>query len=170
MKTFRKKICLLGHYSVGKTSLTRRFVEDCFDENYLSTIGIHISKRNVTYKDDINIELLVWDLAGGERFVDVGPYYLRGAAGAIVVCDLTNAQSSWEMPYHASQLREVSPNAQFVFVGNKADITNKIVVSIEDIQKLGSDFGGQALLTSAKNGTNVSEAFLMLIAQIYNQG
>ncbi len=168
MKTFRKKICLLGHYSVGKTSLTRRFVEDRFDENYLSTIGIHISKQSLVLKDkDMEVELLIWDLAGGERFADVGPYYLRGAVGALVVCDLTDARSSWEMPYHASQLREVNKDAHFVFVGNKSDLTDQIVVSLDDIRRLSADFGGQALLASAKDGSNVSEAFAMLVAQMY---
>lgn len=168
MKTYQKKICLLGHFAVGKTSLTRRFVEGRFDEKYLSTIGIHISKKTIVY-NDVRFELLIWDLAGGERFMDVGPYYLRGAVGAVVVCDVTDARSSWEMPYHASQLREVNENAHFVFAGNKSDLVDEQVVSLDDLRGLSADYGGQALLTSAKDGTNVSEAFELLVAQLYRQ-
>ncbi len=67
MTAIQRKVCLLGDYSVGKTSLVRRFVEGQFDDKYLSTIGVRISRRTMV-RADKEINLLIWDLAGAQEF------------------------------------------------------------------------------------------------------
>ena len=90
MAIIQKKICLLGEFAVGKTSLIRRYVEDKFSDKYLSSIGVKVSRKNVELGDD-TVKLLIWDLAGGEDYTQSS--YLMGAAGALLVCDVTRADT-----------------------------------------------------------------------------
>ena len=93
MSAVQKKVCLLGDFAVGKTSLIRRYVEDRFDDKYLSTIGVKIS-RKIVQRPDYALTLLIWDLAGGDDINQLSRRYLLGAVGAILVCDLTRAIST----------------------------------------------------------------------------
>lgn len=161
MKVIQKKICLLGEFSVGKTSLIRRFVEERFDETYLSTIGVHMSRKRLDH-DGLLLDLFIWDLAGGENFKVVGPNYLRGAAGAIIVCDLTRKDTLAALPYYAGQIRSLNPQAGLVFVANKADLIKERVVAHDELQEAIASFSDSYLLTSAKTGQHVDLAFATL--------
>ena len=91
-KTISKKICLLGDFAVGKTSLVQRFVYALFDDKYISTIGVKVSRKTVVLpREDevVELTLMLWDLAGSEEFGRVRASYLRGAVGAVLVCDVT---------------------------------------------------------------------------------
>src|SRR5262249_40683115 len=94
--TYSKKICLLGEFAVGKTSLVRRFVYNLFDDRYISTIGVRVSRKTVAVPVETQVAeltMMVWDLAGSEEFNRVSMSYLRGAAGAVLVYDLTRAHT-----------------------------------------------------------------------------
>src|SRR5690349_3217080 len=84
----QKKICLLGTYAVGKSSLTERFVKSIFSHRYHTTVGVHIQKKTVDV-DGEPIDLIVWDLAGEDEFVSLRTAYLRGAGGYVLVADGT---------------------------------------------------------------------------------
>lgn len=88
MKVVQKKVCLLGDFAVGKTSLVRRFVEGHFEDKYLSTIGVKVARKSLD-RDETKLNLLIWDLVGGNEFSRSETGYLLGTAGALVVCDLT---------------------------------------------------------------------------------
>jgi small GTP-binding protein len=165
MKVIQKKICLLGEFSVGKTSLIRRFVEERFDETYLSTIGVHMSRKRLDRKEHF-LDFFIWDLAGGENFQVVGPNYLRGAAGAIIVCDLTRKETLAALSYYAGQIRSLNPEAALVFAANKADLVLERVVAHDELQEAISSYGNSYLLTSAKTGQNVDLAFATLADQM----
>lgn len=165
MKVVKKKICLLGEFSVGKTSLIRRFVETRFDEGYLSTIGVHMSRKRLERNDHF-LDFFIWDLAGGENFNVVGPNYLRGAAGAIIVCDLTRKETLLALPHYAGQIRSLNPNAALVFAANKADLVLERVVAHDELQEAITSFSNSYVLTSAKTGQNVDLAFATLADQI----
>ena len=101
MSEITQKICLLGDFSVGKTSLIRRFVENKFSDEYLSTIGVKISRKSVDVKIETKehrVNLLVWDLEGKTKFKAITPSYLKGASGAIVVGDLTRSDTIYHLP------------------------------------------------------------------------
>lgn len=171
MRIKRYKVCLLGHFRVGKTSLVYRYVENRFDENYKSNIGVNILSKSVPYEphdaeEPYNVELFIWDLAGGEQFSLVGPKYLHGASGALVVCDLTHRASFSAMRVHAEELRTSSPNAKMIFVGNKMDLVDQLVVTPDEVATLCKEFDGQSVLTSAKTDSNVELAFSMLVSAI----
>lgn len=161
MALIQKKICLLGGFSVGKTSLIRQFVEGQFSDKYLSTIGVKISRKRLERTDHM-LDLIVWDLAGGDDFTKQSSSYLRGTTGAIIVCDLTRADTLSYLYTYVEQLRAINPNANIVFAGNKVDLTAERVITDEELETAVSELNAPYLLTSAKTGQNVEEAFSLL--------
>ncbi|MBL8045158.1 MAG: GTP-binding protein [Anaerolineales bacterium] len=162
--TLQKKICLLGDFAVGKTSLVRRFVDGRFDDRYLSTIGVKISRRTLTRAYG-TLNLLVWDLAGGENY-EPSSSYLAGVVGALVVCDLTRRVTLAALQRYTSQLRAANPKTVCVYLGNKADLPERQIPE-KDLHTLCANFlGGPYLLTSARTGENVEAAFTLLAEHI----
>ena len=161
----QKKICLLGDFAVGKTSLVRRFVEGRFDDKYLSTIGVKISRKVVSHGAN-TVNLLLWDLAGGDDFSKAGASYLRGAAGALIVCDLTRRETLDALSYYSQQLRALRVDAALVLLGNKVDLTADHTVTEADMQAIATTINAPYLLTSAKTGQCVEEAFQLLTAKL----
>jgi len=88
----QKKICMLGSFAVGKTSLIRRFVESIYSEAYHTTVGVKIDKRVVRYNDS-DVTLVLWDLYGEDEFQKMRWSYLRGAAGYLLVADGTRCNT-----------------------------------------------------------------------------
>ena len=86
----KKKICMVGQFGVGKTSLVRRFVDSIFDERYLTTLGVKIDRKDVTL-DDKSLTLMLWDLAGEDELAQLNMSHLRGASGYILVADGSRA-------------------------------------------------------------------------------
>lgn len=164
-KVIQAKICLLGDFSVGKTSLVRQFVEGWFDDRYLSTIGVKVS-RKVLQRLACELHLLLWDLAGGERFTRYEANYLRGALGGFIVCDLTRQETLEYLPHYAGQLLVLNPNAVTVFLGNKLDLAQQREITEEELSQASAILGSEYLLTSAKTGQGVEEAFQTLAGKI----
>src|ERR1043165_1179544 len=88
----QKKICMLGAFAVGKTSLVTRYVKSIFSENYLTTVGVKIDKKTVTV-DSTEVNLILWDLAGEDEFVQLQTSYLKGSSGYILVSDGTRSDT-----------------------------------------------------------------------------
>ncbi|MFH0816287.1 MAG: Rab family GTPase [Methanobacteriota archaeon] len=154
MAEYVRKVVLLGDPMVGKTSLVQRFVKDMFDERYLSTIGAKPSKKVVKCGGH-TVSLMIWDLAGHSYGLRSGFY--AGAKGALLVCDITrrdtlNSLNSW----YSALAKEVGDVPAIALV-NKSDM---------DEREFGLDEAGvqgfPTLLTSAKTGANVNEAFTQL--------
>ncbi|MCP4423187.1 MAG: GTP-binding protein [Chloroflexi bacterium] len=164
-RVIQKKACLLGDFAVGKTSLIRRFVEGRFDDRYLSTIGVKISRRAVDFAD-YTLNLLIWDLAGGDDFSQAGGSYLRGSVAALIVCDLTRHETLGSFQYYADQLRALNPETVLVFAGNKVDLTDERSINEDELRALSQTLNGRYLDTSAKNGYQVKDAFQLLAEQI----
>lgn len=168
MSVVQKKICLLGEFAVGKTSLVRRFVEGRFDDKYLSTIGVKIS-RKLMARPRGELLLLIWDLAGGDEF-SVQSSYLRGAAGALVVCDLTRSSTLAAFERYTAQLWEHNPGAPVVFIANKVDLVAERALSDADLLAASERLGGPCLRTSAKTGEQVEAAFAALAERLEARG
>ena len=164
MSVIQKKICLLGDFAVGKTSLVRRFVDDRFDDKYLSTIGVKISRKTLS-RSYGTLNLLVWDLAGGDNF-DSGSSYLRGTSGAVIVCDLTRHETLAAFERYAAQVRAVNPQSPLVFVGNKVDLIEARAISETELQTVCAALNGNLLLASAKTGEQVEATFLAIAEQL----
>ncbi len=166
MKTVQKKICLLGDFAVGKTSLVRRFVESRFDDKYLSTIGVKISRRSLQRAYG-TLNLLIWDLAGSEEFKE--STYLQGSAGALIVCDLTRRSTLETLKNYASYLYQFSLGAPLVFIGNKMDLSDQYAIKEYELKEIAATFDSPYLLTSAKTGDQVENAFNLLAEKLENR-
>lgn len=158
----QKKVCILGDFAVGKTSLVRRYVEGRFDEKYLSTIGVQISRRIVDLGDDDKVSLVIWDVAGSEEFNGKQASYLQGAAGALLVCDLTRKTTLASLRKYVAAMRAVAPQAKFVLLANKNDLVEQFELTQEEVALLASELECPWFLTSAKTGEHVEQAFLTL--------
>ncbi len=158
----KKKVCLLGDFSVGKTSLVRRFVEGRFDERYLSTIGVKVDQKVLnleTPRGDVTLTLLLWDLAGGPSPRPVVPGYYRGAAGAVIACDLTRADTLASVPRYAQDFLASNPAANLVLVANKLDLIDERRLTDEVLVAAASECRAPLFLTSAKSGEQVQSMF-----------
>ncbi len=163
----KKKICLLGLFSVGKTSLVRRFVYDVFDDLYLSTLGVKVMQKHMpaTEKEDGTLkqyQFMIWDIEGQEKFNDYLENYFQGSAGAVLVADLTR-KDSWDvLPKLMGQFAKINPEARFVLAANKADLLGERHRHFSEIAAFAKEFRIPHFLTSAKTGLNVEQVFLEL--------
>lgn len=168
MMKYSKKICLVGEFSVGKTSLVRRFVTGRFDDSYLSTIGAKVSRKTVETERS-TFDFYIWDLAGGKDFEHVMESYYSGAAGALIVCDLTRHETLSALTRFAELLRAQNPAIELVFVGNKVDLEADQQIDEASMRDAAERFLAPYILTSAKNGDNVLAAFQQLAVQLEGQ-
>ena len=167
----QKKICMLGDFSTGKTSLVKRYIYDIFDDRYLSSIGVKISRKEVIVSPDLTTRLFIWDMAGGEKFSNTAITNLQGSAGALLVGDLTRTDTISHLYYHYQLLQEYSPGAAAVLIGNKSDLVSSNADCLNIIKKKAEEIQVSLSITSAKNGKGVEEAFYLLVkAIIENNG
>jgi small GTP-binding protein len=171
MKSISKKVCLLGDFAVGKTSLVRRFVYDLFDDKYISTIGVKVSRKTVVIpgKDEmVELAMMLWDLAGSEEFDRVRTSYVRGASGAVLVCDFTRPGTLHNLRSYADDLLSVSPGAQIIVAANKRDLLasepdgQASYLEPDLVEEVAHSLRAPCYLTSAKTGTEVEEMFRQL--------
>ena len=169
MRVIQKKICMVGIAEVGKTSLVRRYVYHRFQEKYLSTVGTTISRKEVQVETDtehILVKLILWDLAGSEHLSTVTKSYLRGAAGAVMVSDLTRPESLSILVHHIKELQAINKAASFALVGNKLDLTDQLRVPESDLAALSHSYRAPYFMTSAKTGENVERMFYDLALRL----
>ena len=95
MASYRKKICLIGDFAVGKTSLVKRYVDQVFSEDYTTTVGVSIVTKEVQLDRDSMVKLIIWDIAGADKLTTVSHAYLQGANGYVLVADGTRRQTGW---------------------------------------------------------------------------
>lgn len=149
-----KKIVLLGHLNVGKSSLVRRFVFNQFSDDYISTIGVNINKKVVHLQNE-SITMIIWDLEGQTTIENIPESYLIGAEGFVYVFDLNRPSTYENLEEQIELLKERFPLTPFKTVGNKRDlITSEMLGSIK--LKL-NDL--EFTVSSAKTGENVEQLF-----------
>jgi len=160
------KLVLLGESAVGKSSLVLRFVKGQFHEFQESTIGAAFLTQTVVL-DATTVKFEIWDTAGQERYHSLAPMYYRGAQAAIVVYDITNADTftrakSWVGELH----RQARPDIVIALAGNKSDLGSRRTVEYEEANAYAEEKGLLFLETSAKNANNVNEIFLAIARKL----
>ena len=162
----------IGPFAVGKTSLIQRYVYDRFDEKYLTTIGVNISQKALPPIKDphgghmIQHTFLIWDIAGLEKFDGVVKNYFRGAAGALFVADLTRPETIEHIGELYDRFCDVSPDAVVVVLGNKLDLFKEDKKTLSALKAKAAEFKTELMLTSAKTGEAVEQAFMRLSQKI----
>lgn len=160
------KLLLIGDSGVGKSCLLLRFADDTYTDSYISTIGVDFKIRTVEL-DKKTIKLQIWDTAGQERFRTITSSYYRGANGIIIVYDVTDQESFTNVKTWLQEIdRYASTNVSKLLVGNKCDLTNKKVVDYTTAKEFADQLQIPFLETSAKNATNVEQAFMTMAAEI----
>ena len=157
----QKKICLIGTSGVGKTSLIRRFVEDSFSDNYLTSVGVAIKKKSVQV-GDTEVSLTIWDLAGDDAFQPLQSTYLRGTSGYLMVADGTRSATLDHVLDLRKRYADQLANAPTILLLlNKADLDSQWEIDDARMNALAAA-GFTIIKTSAKEGTGVEEACLQL--------
>ena len=152
----KKKICLIGSFGVGKTSLVSRYAKGIFSEKYLSTVGVMISQKSVHLASG-GVRLMIWDLAGEDDFQGLRLSYLKGASGALFVADGTREETLQITQQHIERMEQFHPGIPALILLNKADLNDQWEIS--DDQSSEFDRRLEVFPTSAKTGANVVEAF-----------
>jgi hypothetical protein len=160
----QKKICLLGSFSVGKTSLISRYVNSLFSEKYLTTVGVKIDKKTLSIAGQ-DLMLMIWDIAGEDDFSSIRDSYLKGLAGYVIVMDGTRINS-----YHTGikiyeRVRSISGEIPVVFAINKADLKAEWQLETAHLKQL-DQYGYPVLETSAKLDSGVDTMFISLATQL----
>eukprot|EP01121_Diplochlamys_sp_Union-15-3_P013490 TRINITY_DN4191_c0_g1_i2.p1 TRINITY_DN4191_c0_g1~~TRINITY_DN4191_c0_g1_i2.p1 ORF type:complete len:210 (-),score=27.30 TRINITY_DN4191_c0_g1_i2:94-723(-) len=160
------KLLLIGDSGVGKSSLLLRFADNTFTDSFISTIGVDFKIRTL----DVNgatVKLQIWDTAGQERFRTITSSYYRGAHGIIVVYDITNQETFNNVQKWLQEIdRYACENVHKLLVGNKCDLVNERKVPFETAKEFADQLNLIFLETSAKNSTNVEEAFIKMAQTI----
>jgi small GTP-binding protein len=163
----QKKVCMLGSFSVGKTSLVRRFVESIFSEQYHTTIGVKVDKK-VVRAEGRDVTLVLWDIHGEDAFQKVQISYLRGMSGYLLVADGTRRQTLEDALALATRVTETVGKIPAVLVLNKSDLTAQWEIEPDREARLAAD-GWKRFRTSAKTGESVEDAFSQLTLAMLRQ-
>ncbi|MEM7696948.1 MAG: Rab family GTPase [Verrucomicrobiota bacterium] len=163
--TLQKKICMLGSFGVGKTSLVSQFVHSIFSEKYLSTIGVKIDKKVVPLARDRDVNLILWDLAGDDHFDRLKSSYLKGSSGFLLVVDGCRRETLTVAEGIVERESESLGGLPFVCVINKADLEVDWEVQPEDIARLRAK-GWEVVALSASWKDQVDDLFTRFAARI----
>ena len=155
-----KKVCMLGGFAVGKTSLVGRFVRSIFSEKYLTTVGVKIDKKTVEVPGN-SVDLVLWDIYGEDDYQRIRISYLRGASGLLLVADGTRRDTLEVARGLRLTARDQLGPVPAVLVINKADLAGSWEIGPDEVDALRSQ-GWTVLETSAKTGDGVEAAFTAL--------
>lgn len=159
------RVIVIGSAAVGKTSILNKFIRGTFDPDESETVGAFYDSYSDVYENQV-VEIQIWDTAGQEQFQDLGPMYYRGAAGAILVFDLTKRDTFTALDKWLERFRSVcGDDSVLVVVGNKSDLTDRAVL-IPEAKKWAEDHGCSYIEASAKNGQGITSIFSELIANL----
>ena len=160
----QKKICMLGGFSVGKTSLVKRYVESVFSETYLTTVGVKIDKKMVDLGERV-VNLILWDVAGEDDISTIRINYLRGCAGYVLVADGTRPSTLEVARSLRARVEADHGRLPFVLLLNKNDLREQWAVGstqVDDLQQA----GWSVRSSSARTGEGVEDAFRELAVRV----
>ncbi|PRP83212.1 ras-related protein Rab-11B-like [Planoprotostelium fungivorum] len=161
-------VVVVGDSGVGKTNVAGRFVNDQFNSDTKATICVEFTHSEVTLKDGTNVKIQIWDTAGQERFRALARGYYRGAAGALIVFDVTKLNTFDNVESWLRELRDFTEGPlTIMMVGNKCDLTQHREVSTEQAIAFSEENELMYIETSALMGDNIREAFNQLVQGIY---
>ena len=165
LKIMKPKICLVGEAAVGKTSLIRRFVLDMFEDLYIATLGAKVTKKGLLLPGldggkNIKVNLMIWDIMGEKGFRELlKEAYFYGAQGILAVCDVTRKDTLLELKNWIDSVTKVTGEIPVRFIANKIDLEDEAQFGEEDVRELSEEAGSSYLMTSARTGDGVEQAF-----------
>ena len=164
MSEFARKVCMLGDFGVGKTSLVTRYVRSTFSDKYLTTVGVKVDSRVVSLAPGTDIKLVIWDIAGKAVLDNLNQNYLRGASGLILVADGTREASLRAALNLAMQAREAIADPACVLFVNKLDLVDRWEVAPAVLAEIRRSLA--VFETSALSGDGVEAGFAELARRL----
>lgn len=161
MTRVARKVCIIGDFAVGKTSTVTRFVNNVFSDKYLTTVGVKIDTKDVQLADGRALRMVIWDIAGSERFSAAEFAYLRGAQGYLLVADGTRAETLTSALGLRAAVAERYGDLPYVLLINKSDLIDDWEIGEAELQDL-REAGTVFMCTSAMTGKCVESAFAHL--------
>ena len=161
MSSFKLKVLLTGAAAVGKTSLVQRFIKNRFQANYKLTVGVDILTKDVEFRSGEIATLSIWDIGGQQRFEFIRSTFYKGAAGALLVFDLTREQTYTETRKWLTEIRQFAgENIPFVLIGNKIHLLKMLDKATirKEARKFARNEGGIYIETSPSNIDIIEEA------------
>ncbi len=170
-RLLKAKVCLVGEGEVGKTSLIRRYALDEFDDSYLATIAAKVTKQDIAVSvpagTRVGVEMAIWDVMGHRRFrYLLDDAYFTGASGILAVVDITRKETLSALAEWIERVNKVSAGPPVVIAANKLDLKDQAAITEADIVPVATPLGAPFLMTSAKTGEGVEEAFRLLATRI----
>ncbi len=166
---FTFKVMMLGDASVGKTSLTIRYISGSFLEDLKLTIGVDFYSKT-TQHDNKRVKMQIWDFGGEIRFRYLLSQYLKGANGAFYLFDITNSVTLYHLPDWTNIIREVAGDIPIILIGTKLDLDEFRAVSNEEAQITALKYNLASFLElSAKTGENVEKAFELMTNALFKK-
>lgn len=163
------KVLCLGDGAVGKTSLIRRFAHNKFTKSYLETLGVDITDKIVTVtkaSENINLKMVIWDIAGQDRYKHYRSAFYSGTEALIIVCDVTNPTTFDNLQMWKNEIDHyLGVRLPTIFLANKCDLSDQRKVMNNEVLQVGKLLQldkNQIFETSALEGDNVKEAFYKL--------
>lgn len=160
-------MCLLGDHAVGKTSLIKRYVQDEFSDEYISTIGTKVTKKEIVLNFEepqvqVHLMFMIWDVVGQQEFRMFHKMYIRGVEGALLVADMTRRQTLDTVKKLDLMVKEQAGEVPTLILINKSDLVAQAQINPEEMKRMETYKKTPIVLTSAKTGNNVEYAFYTL--------
>ncbi|KAJ5067224.1 ras-related protein rabb1c-like [Anaeramoeba ignava] len=162
------KFVIIGDTGVGKSCILLQFTDSRFQPVHELTIGVEFGARTIDIKGDL-VKLQIWDTAGQESFRSITRSYYRGAAGTLLVYDITRRETFNHLKSWLDDAREHSENLEIILIGNKKDLEHRREVKTEEGEQFAKKYGLQFLETSAKTNDHIEEAFQITAQKIHEK-
>jgi len=162
------KISIIGDKAVGKTALIDRYANQKFEEDYIATMGVNITIKDIMF-DENYIQLMLWDIGGSERWMNVRNMFYKGSNGIILVYDVTRPSTFLNITHYLQDMEEaVQKKIPFILIGNKVDLEDLRKIPAKNAEDLMNASNAVAFFeASAKTGENVENAFQLLAEAVF---
>lgn len=169
--SYKLKVLLCGPAGVGKTSLIHRFIKSRFQTDYKLTVGVDILTKDVELANSQIATLSIWDIGGQERFSFIRSTFYKGAAGVLLVFDLSRAATWDDIKNWRAEVKQFAGDIPFVLIGNKLDLLQDVgeVIDRDECREYAESQGSTYIETSAKNNIAVDDGFILLTEKIINK-